>query len=201
MTLLYLVRHGLNDWTGKRLIGNTPGIHLNDAGRKQAEAVAQALTGKRITAIFSSPLERAMETAEPLSVALNLSIQPHPGLQEVDFGDWQGLSARKMQRLKLFKQAQERPSLVRFPGGESYREAQERVILALTGFTAQFSGDTALACFSHCDIIRLAIAGLIGLQIDAFHSLAAETGSISVLSMGNKRNELLKLNWQPEINT
>lgn len=197
MTLVYLVRHGMNDWTGKRLIGNTPGIHLNESGQKQAAAVAKALAGKSITAIFSSPLERATETAAPLSQVLQIPVQLHPGLQEVNFGDWQGFTAKKMQRLKLFKQAQKKPSSMRFPGGESYLEAQSRVLEALSGMTSRCSADTALVCFSHCDIIRLAIAGLIGLPLDAFHSLTVETGSISVVALDGKCNELLKLNWQP----
>jgi probable phosphoglycerate mutase len=197
MTLLYLVRHGTNDFTGKRLVGRTPGVHLNDAGRKQAAAVSRVLQSRSISAIYSSPLERAMETAFPLGQILNLPIQPQPGLQEVDFGEWQGLSTKKMQRRKLFKVAQQTPSLMRFPGGESYQEAQERVVRALIDVTAGVAEDKAVACFSHSDVICLAIAHFIGLPLDSFHSLTAETGSICVLSLKDNRNALLKMNWLP----
>jgi probable phosphoglycerate mutase len=197
MTVVYLIRHGLNDWTGKRLIGGTPGVHLNATGRQQAVAVAAALRKLPIESIYSSPLERAMETAEPLSQLLNLPIQPHEGLKEVNFGDWQGFTTQRMKRQKLFKTVQEKPSEVQFPGGESFAEAQARVISTLREITSNGEHPKALACFSHADVIRLAIAGLIGLPLDAFQSLNAETGSISVIAMGSARCALLKLNWMP----
>ena len=197
MTTIYLVRHGENDFTGKRLVGRTPGVHLNAKGISQAEAVAHALQTKHIEAIFSSPLERAIETAAPLSNALNLSVQPLSGLQEVDFGDWQGYTTKKMQRLNLYKLAQKSPSLVQFPNGESYAAAQKRVVDTLLELAATAGEQSALACFSHCDVIRLAIAWVIGMPLDAFHSLTIDTGSISLLLLNDKRNLLLKLNGLP----
>ena len=197
MTTIFLIRHGLNDWTGKRLIGSTPGVHLNATGRQQAVAVAAALRKVHIEAIYSSPLERAMETAEPLSRLLNLPIQPHDGLKEVDFGEWQGFTTQRMKRQKLFKKVQEKPSEVQFPGGESFAEAQARVISALREVTSNGEQPKALACFSHADVIRLAIAGLIGLPLDSFQSLNTETGSISLVALGSTRSTLLKLNWVP----
>jgi probable phosphoglycerate mutase len=197
MTTLYLIRHGTNDFTGKRLVGRTPGIHLNAEGVKQAEAVCQALEGRHISAIFSSPLERALETAAPLSQAIQLPVQVHSGLQEVDFGAWQGFTTRKMHRLTLFKLTQESPSLVRFPGGESYAEAQQRVVDALREIAATEDNSTAIACFSHCDVIRLAIAAMIGLPLDAFQSLSADPGSISVLHLHQQKSFLVKLNCRP----
>ncbi len=197
MTTIYLVRHGENDFTGKRLVGRTPGVHLNEKGIEQAEAVAKALSTKNIKLIYTSPLERAYETALPLSKALNLPVQPNKGLEEVDFGDWQGYTVQKMRKLELFKLAQISPSRMQFPNGESYASAQERVVDALLKIASAAGEKTAIACFSHCDVIRLAVAWVIGMPLDAFHSLTAETGSISVVLLNQRRNMLLKLNGLP----
>jgi len=197
MTTIYLVRHGENDFTGKRLVGRMPGVHLNEKGKKQAEDVARVLASKNISAIYSSPLERTHETALPLSRLLNLPILPSDGLQEVNYGDWQGYTVAKMRRLSLFKLVQASPSKVEFPNGESYTAAQQRVVSALAEIAAAAGDKKAVVCFSHCDVIRLAIAWLIGMPLDAFHSLTVDTGSISLLLYSKRGNLLLKLNGLP----
>ena len=197
MTTIYLVRHGENDFTGKRLVGRMPGVHLNDKGKKQAEDAAKALVSKNIRAIYSSPLERAYETALPLSTALKLPIQTNNGLQEVDYGDWQGITVQKMRKLDLFKLVQTSPSKVQFPNGESYAAAQKRVVDTLVEIAGRSGEKSAVVCFSHCDSIRLAIAWVIGMPIDAFHSLTADTGSISMVLLDQRRNMLIKLNGLP----
>ncbi len=90
MTTFLLIRHGLCDPVGKAIAGRTPGIHLNDIGRAQALALANRLSGLPVAAIRSSPLERALETAQPLANAFGLQVVEDERLNEVDFGDWTG---------------------------------------------------------------------------------------------------------------
>src|SRR5579884_3442621 len=90
MTTFILIRHGLTDAVGKQITGRLPGVHLNDAGRKQAEELPQRLARWKIGALYSSPLDRAMETAGPVAAQFKLDIQQAPALSEVDFGDWSG---------------------------------------------------------------------------------------------------------------
>ncbi|HWH67867.1 MAG TPA: histidine phosphatase family protein, partial [Candidatus Sulfotelmatobacter sp.] len=90
MTIFYLIRHGENDWVGKAIAGRSPGVHLNAAGRQQAEQLAKQLAAHPIQQLFSSPLERARETAEPLARRLGLEVQIAPALTEMDFGQWTG---------------------------------------------------------------------------------------------------------------
>ena len=90
MPLLLLIRHGENDYvkTGK-MAGRIPGVHLNEKGQKQARALADALTQVPIKAIYSSPLERAMETAAPIAESHKLTILQEPALMDTDIGKWQ----------------------------------------------------------------------------------------------------------------
>lgn len=197
MATILLIRHGVNDFVGKRLVGRTPGVHLNDTGIKQADQVAEVLRCAPIRAVFSSPLERAMETAAPLAAALRLTVQPHPGLLEVDFGEWQGITFGAMHRKKLWKTVTERPSAMRFPAGEAFTDAQQRVVAAITQISADFREKDVVACFSHSDIIRLALAHFIGAPLDAFQRIVIDTASISILHLHEGRIRVAAVNQMP----
>jgi broad specificity phosphatase PhoE len=126
MALIILVRHGENDFVKKgRLAGRLPEVHLNKKGLAQAQAAAEALSRMLekapVKAIYSSPLERTMETAEPIAKAFGLPIVPRPGLIETDCGEWQGKSVKQLSRLKIWKVVQSSPSTFQFPGGETFR--------------------------------------------------------------------------------
>jgi broad specificity phosphatase PhoE len=88
MTTFFLIRHGNNDFVGKTLVGRTSGVHLNEEGRRQAENLARRLAGEPIRRIYSSPLERATETAAPLAKQLGLKVQISEAITEIEFGDW-----------------------------------------------------------------------------------------------------------------
>lgn len=186
MTTILLIRHGENDTIGKRLMGRLPGVHLNDNGRKQAEQLAQALGSAPIKAIYSSPLERAMETAEPLARALNLAVQAAPGIAELACGDWQGKTLKQLGRLKVWKVVQEKPSTFRFPGGESFVEAQMRAAAEVGRILAAHEEQDLVALFSHGDIIRLLVAHFLGVPLDLFQRLSANPASISVVHVDQK---------------
>src|SRR3972149_8849824 len=121
MPLLLLIRHGENDFvkTGK-LPGQSAGIHLNERGQKQAQALGEALKDVPIKAVYSSPLERAMETATPIASARKLQIIQEPGVMEADIGKWQGKSGKVLRLTRVWKIVQNSPSRFRFPDGESF---------------------------------------------------------------------------------
>jgi probable phosphoglycerate mutase len=202
MTSILLIRHGENDFVGKRLAGHLPGVHLNEKGRKQAELVAGALKDAPIKAIYSSPLERAVETAEPLAAALNLPVTIHPGLTELDFGTWQGKTMRQMHRMKAWKTVMEKASEMRFPQGESYSEVQARMVKTIEEIKSTREKNDLVACFSHCDSIRLLLAHYLDMPLDEFHRLNIDTASISLLYVGEGRpsiqimNFLVGLEWK-----
>ena len=103
MTLLLLIRHAQNDWvqTG-RLAGWTAGVHLNDEGKRQAEALGERLAAAKLQAVYSSPLERAVETAaEIVRHYAGMDLKIEEGVGEVRFGDWTGQKLRRLQQLLL----------------------------------------------------------------------------------------------------
>jgi probable phosphomutase (TIGR03848 family) len=191
---ILLIRHGENDWTGKRLIGRLPGVSLNAAGRAQAQAVARALSGAPIRAIYASPMERAQETAQPLADLLGLPIISLPGLLEVDYGSWQGKTSRQVRRLKLWKKVKECPSQVTFPQGESFFQSQQRGVSAIEIIRNTHPDNSLIACFSHCDLIRLILAHYMSIPLDNFQCLSIDTCSISLLEFSESRIRLNYMN-------
>lgn len=195
MPTILLIRHGENEYVKQgRLAGRLPDVHLNERGRTQAQAVAENLGGAPIKAIYSSPLERAMETAEPLAKALDLEIYPREGLLETDYGDWQGKTLKSLRRRKLWRTVQSAPSLVRFPGGETFAECQLRICGEIETICAQHKPKDLFACFLHSDPIKLAAAYYVGLPLDNFQRLAIAPASITALHLSHTGSQLLKLN-------
>jgi probable phosphoglycerate mutase len=183
MTVLFLIRHGITDMTGKRLYGWTPGVHLSDRGREQADEVARRFAPLRLSAIYSSPLERCRETAAPLASQTGLRVQIRRELGEVDYGDWTNRSLSQLARTKLWRSVQQAPSQVTFPGGESFLQVQERSVRAL-GEIADDHPRGHIAVFSHGDPIRLLVSHLAGAHLDGFQRIVVDPASISVVALG-----------------
>ncbi len=181
MAIILLIRHGENDWVGKKLAGRLSGVHLNQNGIKQAEQLAEKLKDFPFKAIYSSPLERAMETAQPLAFAKKMDISICDNLSEINFGDWQGKTIKQMRRLKLWKTVQNQPSQMQFPNGESFVNAQKRLVACITKITAEHEPDDLIACFSHSDAIRLLVAYYLNVPLDSFQRIHINTASISAL--------------------
>jgi probable phosphomutase (TIGR03848 family) len=198
MPLLLLIRHGENEFvkTGK-MAGRLPGVHLNERGRQQAADLAEALKNVPLKAIYSSPLERALETAEPIAQARKLEIQHRPDLMENDIGKWQGRSLKALSRLKKWKIVQRAPSRFTFPEGESFPQTQTRIITCLDGIAASHKPRDIVAAVFHADPIKLAVAHYLGMPLDHFQRLACDTGSVTVLYVSEMGAHILKLNQRP----
>ncbi len=181
-TTVLMIRHGQTPTTGRVLPGRAPGLHLSEVGREQAAGVADRLANLPIAALFTSPLERARETAAPTTERLGLAATPDDGLLECDFGDWTGRTLSSLSRLKAWRTVQQTPSTFRFPGGESFAEAQSRVVDAVERL--RHPEDT-IACFSHADPIKLLLTHCLGAPLDHLQRLHVDTGSISVIEWPN----------------
>lgn len=198
MPLLLLIRHGENDFTKKhRLAGHLPGVHLNERGQKQAQELAEALKNAPIKAVYSSPLERAIETATPIAAVHSLQVQIEAGLIETNVGAWQGRSHAALRLTKRWKVIQHAPSRAQFPEGETFYECQARVAAALDSILSKHKPHDIVACVFHADPIKLAVAHYLGLPLDHFQRLGCETGSVSVLQIGEMGAALIKLNQRP----
>jgi probable phosphoglycerate mutase len=199
MPLLLLIRHGENDFvkTGK-LPGQSAGIHLNERGQKQAQALGEALKEVPIKAVYSSPLERAMETAEPIARARSLEVMPDPGLRDADVGKWQGKSLKVLRLTNAWKVVQHAPSRFTFPEGESFVSVQTRIVNTLESITRRHNKPKDIvAVVFHADPIKLAVAHFLGLPLDHFQRLSCDTGSLTALYVGEMGANLLKLNQRP----
>jgi probable phosphoglycerate mutase len=195
MTALFLIRHGLNDWVGNRLPGWTPGLHLNERGRAQAEALGRLLKNAHLEAVYSSPLDRTVETATAIARACGLRVRTRQGLIEVNPGEWQGQSLKVLRGRKLWPVIQHTPSLARFPGGESFPEAQARIVAEIDSLREDHPSPRAsFACITHADVVKLAIAHYLGLPLDLFQRLAVDPASVSVLWIGDSVARLVRLN-------
>lgn len=201
MPVILLIRHGENDYVKKaRMAGRLPGVHLNETGKAQALALADKLASAPIKALYCSPLERAMETAQPLAAALNQEIIIRPGLIETDIGEWAGHTLKSLRRLKLWRTVQTAPSLFRFPGGESFAEAQHRICRELEAICSTLEPKDLVACVTHADPIKLAVAYYLGLPLDNFQRLAVSPASVTALHIGETSSHLLNLNYDPSFN-
>lgn len=200
MALIILVRHGENDFVKKgRLAGRIPEVHLNEKGRAQAQEAAQVLCRMLekapVKAVYSSPLERTMETAGPIAKAFGLPVIPRPGLIETDCGEWQGKTVKQLSRLKIWRVVQSSPSTFCFPGGETFAETQHRISKELSQLAALHDSKDVLICVSHSDPIKLAVAYFLGLPLDLFQRIAISPTSITALQVGETGSHLLTLNY------
>lgn len=199
MPSVLLIRHGENDFVKKqRLAGRLSGVHLNERGRAQAAALAAALKELPLRAIYSSPLERALETAHPIAAAHKLRVVRRPGLIETNVGEWQGQRLAAVRRQKTWRTLQERPSQFRFPGGESILEQQARLVGEVQSLCAAHKPKDLIALVGHADPIKLIITYYLGMSLDHFQRIAIDTASVTTLHIAEGRSLLVRLNWKPE---
>lgn len=183
-TTILLVRHGQTPTTGKILPGRAKGLSLADEGRRQADVAAQRIGElKRVDAIYSSPLERAKETAAPIASARGLRTRVNRGLFECDFGDWTGAELKKLMELPEWQTVQRAPSTFRFPGGESFIEMQTRMVTTLDALRLEHPGGT-IVCVSHADTIKAAVAHALGTHIDLFQRIVISPASVTAIAWG-----------------
>lgn len=191
---ILLIRHGINDYVKeRRLAGRTPGVHLNEEGRLQVAALAERLSATSIAAVYSSPLERARETAEPLATRLGLALQVLEEVSESGCGNWTGYLIEELSKDDRWRQVQVCPSTFRFPGGESFAEIQARMTGALDRLRAAHPGQT-VAVISHADPIKLAVAFYTGVPLDLFQRFVVAPASITELEFTALRPLLVRLN-------
>lgn len=200
MTLLYLVRHGVTDHTGHRLSGWMEDVHLSEKGREQADAVAVMLAGIRFKAVYSSPIDRTVETARPIAARHDLGVRVRRNLGEVDYGTWTNRSFRSLARTKLWTTVQRYPSGARFPHGETLREVQTRAVTEMEKLVAQHPKQ-AICCVSHADVIRLVVAHFMGIHIDLFQRIVIGPASVSVVGLDEDGPRILSLNTSSSMPT
>ncbi|MCY4063085.1 MAG: MSMEG_4193 family putative phosphomutase [Chloroflexi bacterium] len=195
MTTILLIRHAVNDFvkTGK-LAGRMAGVHLNDEGLAQAEALGRRLAEAPLHRVYSSPMERTMETAAAIiKHHPQLAVEAHPEITEVEYGAWQGKKISELQRRKMWAVVQEYPSRARFPNGETLHGVQVRIVNAIEAL-ARDHPERMIALVFHADLIKLALAHYLGMHLDVFQRIVISPASISTLHLGHSRPFIIGMN-------
>jgi probable phosphoglycerate mutase len=193
-TTILLIRHGENDWTEThKLAGRTPGVHLNEYGQQQAKALGERLAKIELKAIYASPLERTVETAQAIANQQKLEIKTRSGLLEVDYGEWTGQKIEDLAKHESWPVIQFYPSGAGFPGGETMYAMQARFVQELNELTRKHPGEM-IAVVGHADLIKAAVAHYLGVHLDLFQRIVISTASITTISFGKMGPRVLSVN-------
>jgi broad specificity phosphatase PhoE len=193
---LILVRHGETDWNATLRYQGHANIPLNEHGREQARKSGARLARYGATALYTSDIVRAAETAAIVGAATGLTPQPMPDLREIDVGQWEGLTPEELyRRFPEHMAAFDRdPARTVRLGGESYAQLQERALAALNALHARHPGDESVLAVSHGGTIRALLCHIIGLDLAHFGRLWLDNGSFTDVRHGAHGWRLVRLN-------
>jgi len=199
MPVVILVRHGRTEANARGVLaGWTPGVHLDEVGSAQAEAVARRLEPVKLAAVVSSPLERTVQTANAIvgqqrgvaDVALD------ERLGECRYGEWTNRPLADLAKLPLWRTVQKRPSAVTFPEGESLPAMQARALAAVHEWNARLGERAAYVLVSHGDVIKSIVADALGMHLDAFQRIVIDPASVSVVRYSRRGTQVIHVNDQ-----
>ncbi|MGH6986523.1 MAG: histidine phosphatase family protein [Caulobacteraceae bacterium] len=192
-TRFYFVRHGAHDQLDRVLCGRMAGVSLSAEGVAQARLTAARLKREQIAVLYSSPLPRALETAAEIGRTLGLAPGVVEALNEVDMGDWTGLEFEALHADPNWKLWNRRRSQARPPRGESLVEVAARLAAWMEEVRARFP-DGGAAAVTHGEVIKLAVAGALGLSLDRLGHFEVSPASISIVLAGGWGRKVLSLN-------
>jgi len=195
MTMFLLIRHALCDPVGHSIAGRQPGIHLNTQGERQARNLAERLAGLSLVGLYSSPLERALETARPIGLRHGLEVEPVAGFTEVEFGDWTGKPLAELDQIPAWRRFNEFRSGTRIPGGENMAEVLTRSLRELERLRQRHPSSRALVgIVSHGDVLRILVTHALGMSPDLLQRLELSPAGISLLQVEDYGTRILLLN-------
>lgn len=196
MTQIILVRHGQTEWNRVERFRGRADVPLNETGLAQAEATGRRVAAAwKLTAVYSSPLSRAVKTAEAIAKHFGLPVQTHPGLADIDYGDWQGLSPEEARARwpEIVDAWYNKPHLARIPNGETLDDLRRRAMEMVNELAARHPGET-IALVGHTVINRIILLGVLGLGNDRFWHIKQDTCAINVFENTGEDFTLVSLN-------
>jgi len=199
VSTVLLVRHGLTAMTGPVLAGHTPGLHLDERGQRQAEAVAARIAALPLDAVVTSPLDRCVDTAEAILQAQRAAGRDpahhvDERIVECRYGDWTGKALKDLAKDPMWKVVQTQPSAARFPGGESLPEVSARAIESIRDWDARLGDHAVWVACSHGDVIKAILADALGLHLDQFQRIVVDPCSVSIVRYTDTRPYVLRAN-------
>ncbi len=187
MTEIILVRHGETEWNVTEVFRGRTNIELNETGIKQAELLAEYLRDIKIDTIYSSPLKRALKTAEIIAGEHQLAVETAAGLIDFDYGQWQGLAHQqvKTKYKELYAEWTNNPEKVKIPDGESLSDVRKRTVSVVSNVTAKDKGTVVLV--SHRVVNKVLICALLGLDNSHFWNIRQDMCGITTFIYENGR--------------
>lgn len=192
-TTILLIRHAAHVELGRILSGRRRDVSLSKEGLEQAEIVADLLGVEPISAVYSSPRERAYYTARSVADQHELKVEVADALDEVDFGDWTGRSFDALEGDPLWDEWNSARGSARTPNGESMTEAIARAVAGLEEL-ASAHPDQTIAVITHCDIIRGVLAHYLCLPLDNMLRFDVDPASVSRVAVGNWGARVMTIN-------
>jgi probable phosphoglycerate mutase len=192
---LIVLRHGETDWNLEGRYQGCIDTRLSSQGRREAAAVAQALSGRSLTAVYSSPLARARETAAAIAQSHDLPVRTEAAFNEICHGAWEGLTVEEVQTRfpDLYAQWRETPHAVTMPNGESLAQVQDRVFGLLGRLRSLHDGE-AVCLVSHDVPVRLLILGALGLPPERLWFIGLSATGLSEIEYGREWTTLHRMN-------
>ncbi len=180
-TRFVLVRHGQTEWNrGAERFRGRADVPLNDLGLAQAKKIAARLAQEKIAAIYASPMQRTLDTAQPLADALKIQAQPHPGLLDIDVGALEGMTIEEAKQAfpEIMEKWQTAPGHVKFPKGESFKAMRTRIIALLDELAPKHTGET-ISLVSHRVVCSAMLCVVLGLEADALWRVHQDNACIN----------------------
>ena len=180
MTRIILVRHGETEYNAREVFRGTIDVPLNEVGRRQAELLGAHFADMPLDAIYSSPLKRALETADSVAKRHKIEIIRADGLTDLNYGEWEGLTRDEVQERygPLHERWLKDPHLVEMPGGESLAAVNRRSVPVLEAATSEHEGTVLLA--SHRVVHKVLIYHMLDLEVSSFWEVRLDLGGFTV---------------------
>ena len=194
MAKLILARHGETMWNVEKVFRGRADVNLDEVGIKQAELLGKYLSNWELEAIYSSPVKRALDTANIVARYQKVAVRIAEGLTDFDFGEWQSLPESEVRRLypDLFNEWHNNPDKVRMPGGESLEDVRRRAVEVVNDIVSRHQGNVLLV--SHRVVIKVLICYLLGLDNSHFRNINQDVGGITIFDYVDGRFVLTRHN-------
>jgi len=194
MAKLILARHGETMWNVEKVFRGRADVNLDKVGIKQAELLGKYLSNWELEAIYSSPVKRALNTANIVARYQKVAVRIAEGLIDFDFGEWQSLPEQEVKRLypAILNEWHNSPDKVKMPGGESLEDVRRRAVEVVNDVLSRHQGNVLLV--SHRVVIKVLICYMLGLDNSHFRNINQDVGGITLFDYADGRFVLIRHN-------
>jgi broad specificity phosphatase PhoE len=181
-TRFILIRHGQTEWNrGAERFRGRADVPLDDLGRAQAQKIAVRLANEKIATIYASPMQRTLNSAQPLADAQHLQTQPHPGLLDIDVGAVEGMTIDEARQAfpDVMAQWLSTPGVAKFPKGESFKKMRTRIVALLDELAPKHNGET-IALVTHRVVCSAMLCVVLGLEPNALWRIRQDNACVNL---------------------